>query len=338
MSEQENNTQTAPHQRTARTFVPGQEQTLAGPPETISGDPAATGVDYADRPLDARPVRGLKWLLGLLAIYLVVALGVDGYGLVHRAWSTHWIWGGLVAALLLGLVVAALVVAASWLRGGDSLKGVIRLQGQAQQLRAARSQGQAGGWLAALGDFYAEKPQAAALARAVDGLPDYVDDGETVAHVEQVFLKPLDQQAYRQITRYSAHAGVAVGLSLWPLLDMALTLWRNARLVEAVAKTYGVRPGFDNRLRILLFVLKNMAFAGATQMASDYVTAQSASTVLPKVAGGVGQGLGVALISVRIGLLTMRACRPVPFEKGRQRGMGGFVKEVGEAVLASRKG
>jgi len=328
----------APRQQ-GETFVPLADEAPRGAPQPIDADAAggARSTSFEVPELGRKPLRGMRWLGALSFSYVAALLIYHTYDLAQLAWRTHWSVGALFGLVVGGGLLSLGVVWRAWRRDHDNLTGVHRLQREARRFRERRSHGHIQPYLQDLTVFYAHKPQAEALARMRAQLPDYADDSEALQYIERHFVDRLDQQAYACISHYSTQTGLAVALSPWAPMDMLLTLWRNLKMIDALTRIYGIRPSYRNRLRILTQVLNNMAFAGATQMASDYVASIGDSPLLPQLMGRVGQGLGSALISTRIGLLTLHQCRPIAFDDGDTPKIRDFLKPIGNRLLATLK-
>ncbi|MGB0467317.1 MAG: TIGR01620 family protein [Pontibacterium sp.] len=320
--------------RQGRSFVPDEPDQLKAVPEALCGESdAAVVAEFKGPELGFKPLKGLKWFLGLSLVYVLVLFAYTTYDLLLQALNFHWVVGGLFILILSFLLVSGLITLAAWLSDKDRLSGLKRLQHQAGHFREVQSYGHVKAYLKDLGGFYAGKPQASVFAEAVESLPDYADDKEAIAHLETHFVNQMDQAAYQQVSRFSVQTGLAVALSPWGAMDMLLTLWRNSKMIEEVSKIYGVRPGYANRLKILMAVLNNMAFAAVSQMVADHLAKVSASGLMPGALDKVSQGMGSALITVRIGILTINACRPVPYAEGQQPKLKDFTGPVTDKLI-----
>ena len=127
--------------------------------------------------------------------------------------------------------------------------------------------------------------------------------------VEQTLLLPLDRRVDRIIQRESVSVGLITGLAPWPLIDAALVLWRNVRMMRSIATVYGARPGIAGTSRLVRKALINVAVADLSQHASDLVT--SKVPALGVVAPAAAQGMTSAMLTIRLGLWTQAMCRPV---------------------------
>ncbi len=60
-----------------------------------------------------------------------------------------------------------------------------------------------------------------------------------------------------------------VAVSPLAIVDVLLMAARNIALVNKITKAYGMELGYISRLKLFKMVLKNMVFAGATEIATD---------------------------------------------------------------------
>ena len=128
-------------------------------------------------------------------------------------------------------------------------------------------------------------------------------------------VRPLDRQAYQAVSRAARDAGLGVTMSPFGLLDAGIVVWRGLRMVREVAAVYGFQPGFFARAGLVRRVL----YTAATQGAADFVADALLSHVGARLAGllsaRVGEGVLSGMRMARLGIITMAACRPLPFEE-----------------------
>lgn len=126
-------------------------------------------------------------------------------------------------------------------------------------------------------------------------------------------LAPRDRAARRLVSRMSGETAVMVAVSPLTLVDMALVAWRSLAMVDRLCRLYGLELGYAARLRLLREVLRQMAFAGATEMAGDAGMEMLSMNLAGRLSTRAAQGLGIGLTSARLGLRTQRLTRPLPF-------------------------
>jgi putative membrane protein len=110
----------------------------------------------------------------------------------------------------------------------------------------------------------------------------------------------------------------ALGTAASPLalLDAVLVVARSLRMIREIAAIYGFRPGGLAALGLLRRVIVQAVGVAGADLAGE-VTAEMLGGLGHKVAGTVSARLGVGLFAgtrvARLGLATLRACRPMPF-------------------------
>ncbi|MCT8467689.1 TIGR01620 family protein [Chromohalobacter canadensis] len=154
------------------------------------------------------------------------------------------------------------------------------------------------------------------------------DAKETRTLLAHHLLAPRDRQARRLIARMSSETAVMVAVSPVTFFDMALMAWRNIALIDRLAALYGLELGYASRLRLFRAVLYNMAFAGASEIATDAGMDLLSMNVAGKLSTRAGQGLGAGLLTARLGLRTLRMTRPIPFNEGEAPRLADLRREL----------
>ncbi|WP_424410615.1 TIGR01620 family protein [Pasteurella sp. PK-2025] len=151
-----------------------------------------------------------------------------------------------------------------------------------------------------------------------------VQEGYSAQEVAQLFsqivLQPFDKQVKRLISKSAVESAVIVAISPLAIVDMLFLAWRNIRLVNQIAHIYGIELGYWSRLRLLKMVLLNLAFAGATEVVQDVGLDWLSQDLAAKLSSRAAQGIGVGLLTARLGIKAMAFCRPLAFtEKDKPR-------------------
>ncbi|MCG6657396.1 TIGR01620 family protein [Halomonas campisalis] len=312
---------------------PGRRFTLEEPAPEAPGDTPRPRCDFA-ADLPTRPVQEVPG--GAAEQVLEAGLGRPR----KRRWGLVALLGG---GLTLGTVELALRLPAAlsggdWLAGGWSLLGLaaIALGGGALlregwRLRRLHRHARLREQLAGLPTT--DPGEAFALAVRLKRQLELDDDhphwqaflaarqphhsGEDLRLLlAHHLLAPRDREARRLISRMSGETAVMVAVSPLTLVDMALVAWRNLAMIDRLCRLYGLELGYASRLRLLRSVLYNMAFAGATEMASEAGMELLSLNLAGRLSTRAGQGLGIGLLSARLGLKTQRLTRPLDFETG----------------------
>lgn len=144
-------------------------------------------------------------------------------------------------------------------------------------------------------------------------------DGQDIqALLDHHLLAPRDREARRLISRMSSETAVLVAVSPLTLVDMALVAWRHLAMIDRLSRLYGLELNYAARLRLLRHVLRDMAFAGVSEMASDASMQLLSMNLAGKLSTRAAQGLGVGLLGARLGLRTQRLVRPLAFTEDQR--------------------
>ena len=110
-----------------------------------------------------------------------------------------------------------------------------------------------------------------------------------------------------------------VALSPLATVDMMLMLWRNLRMIEDIADVYAIELGYWSRIRLIRQVFRNMLYAGATELVTEVGMDLLGAELTAKLSARAAQGVGAGLLTARLGMRTMEACRPLPGVPTRSR-------------------
>ncbi|KXF82197.1 YcjF family protein [Enterovibrio coralii] len=139
------------------------------------------------------------------------------------------------------------------------------------------------------------------------------NDKEVFELYDQMVVKEQDALAKKMVAKYASEAAVMVALSPLAVADMLLVAWRNFRLLEQISSLYGVKLGYWSRIRLLRLVLANMAFAGASEAITDIGADLLSVDLAGRLSARAAQGLGVGLLTARLGYKAMALMRPLPY-------------------------
>lgn len=281
-----------------------------------------------------RRLTPVRLLGGAVVALLVSAAVVDAWRFLDTTFASSVTLGALFA-LLFGLLVAAV----GWT--GIAVRRDLRMLGEVDDLRQrARSILEGGDDLdlaapelvAALAQHYRGQPQ---LTAALESFQDRVDSSlparwQLEQLSSQVFA-PLDKVAFDTVKRHSQQAALFAMLSRLPLADFLIALWRSLALVRQIARTYGARPGTGGTWRLWRGVLRNVLYAEVSEVAADTLSQVFGGGVAAKISAQAAQGLGMGVLIGRLGLESIRACRPLPFT-GREATQPSL-KVLGEGML-----
>jgi putative membrane protein len=141
-------------------------------------------------------------------------------------------------------------------------------------------------------------------------------------------MTKVDGKALSTITENAGAASVLIAVSPFALLDMAIVLWRNLRMLNQISEAYGVRLGYWGRISLIRRIFHTMLYAGAAEIISDAGNYALGAGVTGKLSTRVAQGMGAGVLSARIGLKAMQECRPMPWLSVEKPGLANISKQL----------
>lgn len=255
-----------------------------------------------------------RWLAGAVAALVVVAVGFDTADLLNRAFGTSTALGVGVSLLVGVAAVAALKLLLDEMRSIRRLRHIETLRQQADRMGAEPGEGEADRFAGSLERLYQGRAELVpALDRVKEHITDAHDQAEVVRLLDREVLAPIDRQAYQLVLRASRDTAVATALSPAAVLDLAVVLWRNLKLVREVTALYGARPGYVGSLKLLRRMLGNIAVAGVTESAHHVAVEALGGSLAAAISTRMGQGVINGLLTARVGVTAMHLCRPIAF-------------------------
>ena len=268
----------------------------------------------------ARKPRRFLWkaLAASLGLFLGGALAVDAW-MFLAAMFAESLWLGSAFAGLLGVVLSSgiLLILREISVFGRQMRRLHEAEAtaaEAEALLAENGHGKALSLAARILDPYERRPELkGALERFRAAATTAHSDRQVLSLLADTVVRPLDRRAYAVVARAARDTGTVVALSPFGVLDVAIVLWRSLRMIREVAETYGFRPGFFGRVSLFKRVLSVAATAGAGDFVATTMLSHFGARLGGLLSARAGEGLLTGTRTARLGLLTMAACRPVPF-------------------------
>jgi len=163
-------------------------------------------------------------------------------------------------------------------------------------------------------------------------IKDEYSDEELLKLYSREVLVVADEKALDEVAKFSTEAVVLVALSPIALVDMLLMFWRNLRMIDKIAGLYGLRIGYWSRIKLIKQVFVNMAYAGASELVIDLGADLVGAELLGKLSARMAQGLGAGMLTARLGIQTIKLCRPIPFEENTPK-----IAQVRKKILGQVK-
>ncbi len=281
-----------------------------------------------------RPKRGRRWLAsGLLAGFsgLVGWQAVDS--VIQAIQSSDWLslgWTGFISVLA-SLGLGAIAKELWKLR---KLRHHFSVQEQAEALIVNDAVGKGQLFCESVAKQGGISEQSPAYDRWVNSVSSSHSDAEILDMYDAMVLAEQDKKASQIVSKYATESAALVAISPLALADMLLVAWRNFSMIDQLAGLYGVELGYWSRIKLFKSVLVNMAAAGASELAIDAGMDLLSMDLAGKVSARAGQGVGVGILTARLGLKAMSLLRPLPWHKDRAVKLSAIRKQIVAKVSA----
>ena len=162
---------------------------------------------------------------------------------------------------------------------------------------------------------------------------EYHNSEQVMTLFSETVLSPLDKQAQKLIAKHARDNAVIVALSPVAIADVLMVAWRNFALINKITRIYGMELGYFSRLHLFKMVIKNMVFAGTTELVAGMLS----HNVLRRLFGQAIQGLGVGILTARLGIKAMEFCRPMMFQPHEKPSLKAMSKEIYLSLVNSEQ-
>ncbi|WP_394247141.1 YcjF family protein [Vibrio profundi] len=275
-----------------------------------------------------RPAKGKRWLAtGLIASFsgLVAWQAIDS--VVTAIAGSDWLalgWAGFIATIAsLGLGAVGKEL---WkLR---SLRNHFSVQEQSEALISSDSVGKGKAFCVAIAKQSGVKEESPAYDKWLNSINPAHSDAEVLDMYDALVVSEQDSLATKVVSQYATESAALVAVSPLAAADMLLVAWRNFKMIDRLSDIYGVELGYWSRLKLFKLVLINMAAAGASELAVDASMDLMSMDLAGKVSARAGQGLGVGILTARLGIKAMSLLRPIPWKQERAIRLSSIRKQI----------
>ena len=167
-------------------------------------------------------------------------------------------------------------------------------------------------------------------------LDDLMHD-EVLERLEEQLLQPLDVLAREVIVKYSSQTALSTAISPVALIDAVLILSRSHVMVHDIAKIYAYRPNLIGEISLFKKVFAALAFASVTDILANHSHDILGTSVLSKLSVHGAQGLANGILVARVGLGTIKSCRPLHYEEKQEGFLKGISKVIVTAIFSKSK-
>lgn len=244
---------------------------------------------------------------------------------LQSAWiESPWLFGLYVTVTSLICLWAGKLTVSEW-RKLARLKSVEEAQQTGDRLSQSMQVGEADKFINKL---LSQLPKDVDLSRYLSSINDEHNDAEKLILFDELVLSERDLIAKKYVRRFSQESALLLAASPLALLDMAIILWRNQRMIYKIAECYGIELGYWSRIKLIRGIITNIVYAGTSEIIADLGTQLLSVEMSGKLSARLGQGLGGGLLTARLGYQAMALCRPISFEDKSRPKLSGIHKEL----------
>ncbi|EOA3786000.1 YcjF family protein [Vibrio vulnificus] len=281
-----------------------------------------------------RPSGRRKWLAGGLFAAFTGLVGWQAVDSVLSAMQNgDWLtlgWSGFISVLA-GLGLGAMGKELWKLR---QLRHLFSVQEQGEKLLQSDSVGQGKAFCQQVAKQSGVAEENPAYDRWKNSVNTAHSDAEILQMYDAMVVTQQDKQATKVISRFATESAALVAISPLAIADMLLVAWRNFKMIDSLSTIYGIELGYASRIRLLRLVLANMAVAGASELVIDAGMDLMSMDLAGKLSARAGQGVGVGILTARLGLKAMALLRPIPWQTETQVKLSAIRKEIVSKVAS----
>lgn len=270
-----------------------------------------------------------KWLLIGLGGLLTLSIGLAIDSLIRDLYArADWLgWLGVALAALSAVALTGLAI-----RELAGLRRLDRIDGLRTRLLQAAEADNAKAATAGLKDLlalYHERPETAqgraALARH---MREVIDGSDLVKLAERDLLAPLDSQARRIVMNSAKRVSLVTAVSPRALVDVAMVLFENLRIIRRLSALYGGRPGTLGFIRLARHIIVHLGVTGGLTAGESLVHDVLGHGLATRLSARLGEGVINGLLTARIGIAAIAVCRPAPFVASSGPKISEFIGEL----------
>jgi putative membrane protein len=299
---------------------------VIAPMPDVFAEPAMAAVTRdQDTALDGKavPRRRLSILArifwGALTALLSVAVGHWFWKLVDDLARTHPVLGQIGMALLVLACLALLALVVREMAGILRLQRATELRDQAEQAFASDNQDQARAVIRRLIAFQTKDPTTASARQQMEvDLKEIIDGQGMLKIAERTLLHPQDARARDAIATAARRVSVVTAISPRAIVDILFVAAQSIMLIRRIAEIYGTRPGSFGFLSLARRILTHLAITGGVAITDGVVSQLVGHGMAARLSAKLGEGVLNGLLTARVGLACIAACRPLPFLAGAE--------------------
>jgi putative membrane protein len=288
--------------------------TVTEEPDAFAVDAAATAPDVLLKPRESRFSLWTRLFWSALMGLLTMALGLWFWRLIDELYRTN-VYVGWLGIGLLGVAVVALVaLVVREIAGLRSLSAATEMRDAAEAASIADDGDGAKAIVRRLLAYQASDPATAQQRSTMEGyLGEIIDGRGLLTLADRTLMQPRDELAKAVIASAAKRVSVVTAISPRAIVDILFVAAQSVMLTRRIADIYGARPGTLGFFRLGRRILGHLAITGGVAITDSVLSQLVGHGLAAKLSAKLGEGVLNGLLTARVGLAAVAACRPLPF-------------------------
>jgi putative membrane protein len=305
-----------------RTSEPKDEPTRRAPrtitvteePDAFAAEAAAATPDVLLKPQESRFSVWTRLFWSALTGLLTLALGLWFWRLVDELYRTNVYVGWLGVGLLGIAAVALLALVLREVHGLRSLSAATEMRDAAEAAARTDDGDGAKAVVRRLLAYQASDPSTAQQRGAMEGyLGEIIDGRGLLTLADRTLMLPRDELAKAVIASAAKRVSVVTAISPRAIVDIMFVAAQSVMLTRRIADIYGARPGTLGFFRLGRRILGHLAITGGVAISDSVLSQLVGHGLAARLSAKLGEGVLNGLLTARVGLAAVAACRPLPF-------------------------
>lgn len=267
--------------------------------------------------------------LSSVLLLLILALGLSADGLIRSLFAEYQFLGFIALIITIVGGIALLCFIIGEVRALLRLASVDNIRKNAEEAALTDNINLARKSVEELIRYTARSPYISEGRQAMLSHNGDIIDGKALIHLaEYEILRPLDLEARKMILNSAKRVSVVTAVSPRAIIDLGYVLYEVVGLIRRLATLYGARPERFGLISLVKRVISHLAVTGTLAVGDGLVEQFIGQGLATRLSARLGEGVVNGLMTTRIGIATMDALRPFPFDGEKRPGISDFTGDL----------
>ncbi len=297
------------------TRKPAKGIVIAEQPDVFEAEAvAASTVDVVLKPKTSRFSIWTRLFWSALTGLFTMALGLWFWRLIDELYRTNVYVGWAGVALLAIAVIALVALIIREVSGLRTLTAATEMREMAEAAVLTDNGDGAKAVVRRLLAYQSKDPATAQQRSVMEGyLGEIIDGRGLLTLADRTLMLPRDEMAKQVIASAAKRVSVVTAISPRAIVDIMFVAAQSVMLTRRIADIYGARPGTLGFLRLGRRILGHLAITGGVAISDSVLSQLVGHGLAARLSAKLGEGVLNGLLTARVGLAAMAACRPLPF-------------------------